>query len=42
MIKDSAHIRPLVIEGNEYYLSPGAHNEVQVAVVEEFAPRYRH
>ena len=22
MIKDSAHIRPLVIEGNEYYLSP--------------------
>jgi len=34
------HRIPLVIEGNEYYLSPGAHNEVQAAVVEEFAPRF--
>ena len=32
------HRIPLVIEGNEYYLSPGEHNEVQAAVVEEFAP----
>jgi len=31
---------PLIIEGNEYYLSPGIHNEVQAAVVEEFAPRF--
>lgn len=29
-----------LIEGNEYYLSPGAHNEVQAAVVEEFASRF--
>ncbi len=34
------HRIPLTIEGNEYYLSPGAHNEVQSAVVEEFAPRF--
>lgn len=34
------HRIPLVIEGNEYCLSPGAHNEVQAAVVEEFAPRF--
>ena len=34
------HRIPLIIEGDEYYLSPGAHNEVQVAVVEEFAPRF--
>lgn len=34
------HRIPMIIEGNEYYLSPGAHNEVQSAVVEEFAPRF--
>ncbi|MBQ7254271.1 MAG: restriction endonuclease [Bacteroidales bacterium] len=34
------HRIPLVIDGNEYYLSPGVHNEVQAAVVEEFAPRF--
>lgn len=34
------HRIPIVIEENEYYLSPGTHNEVQVAVVEEFAPRF--
>lgn len=34
------HRIPLVIEENEYYLSPGVHNEVQAAVVEEFAPRF--
>lgn len=34
------HRIPLIIEGNEYYLSPGAHNEVQSTVVEEFAPRF--
>ena len=34
------HRIPLTIEGNEYYLSPGPHNEVQAAVVEEFAPRF--
>ena len=34
------HRIPLMIRGKEYYLSPGAHNEVQAAVVEEFAPRF--
>lgn len=34
------HRIPLIIEGNEYYLSPGSHNEVQAAVVEEFASRF--
>lgn len=34
------HRIPLIIEGQEYFLSPGAHNEVQAAVVEEFAPRF--
>lgn len=34
------HRIPLIIEGNEYYLSPGTHNEIQAAVVEEFAPRF--
>ncbi len=31
---------PLIVDGNEYYLSPGPHNEVQAAVVKEFAPRF--
>lgn len=31
---------PLMIEGKEYLLSPGAHNEVQAAVISEFAPRF--
>lgn len=34
------HRIPLIIEGNEYYLSPGTHNKVQAAVVEKFAPRF--
>lgn len=34
------HRIPLIIEGNEYYLSPGVHNAVQAAIVEEFAPRF--
>ena len=34
------HRIPLIIEGKEYSLSPGAHNEVQAAVVNEFAPRF--
>ena len=31
---------PLMIEGKEFLLSPGAHNEVQAAVISEFAPRF--
>lgn len=34
------HRIPLIIEGNEYCLSPGEHNEIQASVVEEFAPRF--
>lgn len=31
---------PLMIEGKEYLLSPGAHNEIQAAVISDFAPRF--
>jgi BsuBI/PstI restriction endonuclease domain/BsuBI/PstI restriction endonuclease HTH domain len=31
---------PLVYQGKEYHLSPGKHNELQVAIVEEFGPRF--
>ncbi|MFA6593036.1 MAG: BsuBI/PstI family type II restriction endonuclease [Bacteroidales bacterium] len=31
---------PLVINGKELLLSPGEHNEVQVSVINEFAPRF--
>ncbi|MCQ2168430.1 MAG: restriction endonuclease [Bacteroidales bacterium] len=31
---------PLIVEGREYYLSPGVHNEVQASVVTEFASRF--
>lgn len=31
---------PLTINGTEYYFSPGEHNEVHAAVVNEFAPRF--
>lgn len=34
------HKIPVIIEGKEYLLSPGAHNKVQAAVLEEFAPRF--
>ena len=31
---------PVTIEGMEFKLSPGKHNEVQAAVINEFAPRF--
>ena len=35
------HKVSLVMEsGVEYHLSPGAHNELQVAIIEEFGPRF--
>ena len=34
------HRIPLVIEGNEYYLPPGAHNELHASVVQYFAPSF--
>jgi adenine-specific DNA-methyltransferase len=35
------HKVPLLLaSGDEYHLSPGPHNELQVAIVEEFGPRF--
>lgn len=31
---------PLTYQGKEYHLSPGDHNRLQVAIVEEFGPRF--
>lgn len=31
---------PVTIDGTEFKLSPGKHNEIQVAVINEFAPRF--
>lgn len=32
---------PLMMEsGIEYHLSPGLHNKLQVAIIEEFGPRF--
>lgn len=34
------HKVPLLYQGRVYRLSPGRHNELQVAVIEEFGPRF--
>ncbi|NJL54761.1 restriction endonuclease [bacterium] len=31
---------PLTYQGQEYHLSPGEHNRLQVAIVEDFGPRF--
>lgn len=31
---------PLKVNGEDFYLSPGKHNELQKAIIEEFAPRF--
>ncbi len=31
---------PLTYQGQDYHLSPGKHNELQVAIIEEFSPRF--
>jgi len=31
---------PLTYQGKEYHLSPGKHNRLQVAIIEEFGPRF--
>lgn len=38
--KRQQHKIPLVYQGKTYELSPGKHNELQVAVVAEFGPRF--
>lgn len=34
------HRVPLIYQGQVYHLSPGKHNELQVAVIEEYGPRF--
>lgn len=38
--KRQRELIPLLYQGKEYHLSPGKHNELQVAIVEEFGPRF--
>ncbi len=39
--KRDQHKVPLTLpSGKEYHLSPGAHNELQAAIIEEFGPRF--
>jgi hypothetical protein len=38
--KREFHLIPLTYKGKEYNLSPGKHNELQVAIVEVFGPRF--
>lgn len=38
--KRELHLIPLTYQGKEYHLSPGRHNELQVAIVEAFSPRF--
>jgi hypothetical protein len=38
--KRQLELIPLSYQGQEYHLSPGKHNELQVAIIEEFGPRF--
>lgn len=38
--KRNLHKTPLLVNGIELKLSPGAHNRLQKAIIEEFAPRF--
>ena len=38
--KKQVRKRPVQINGNEFTFSPGKHNELQKAIIEEFAPRF--
>ncbi|MFI3298128.1 MAG: BsuBI/PstI family type II restriction endonuclease [bacterium] len=38
--KREQHLIPVTVNGKELKLSPGAHNEVQAAVINEFAPQF--
>ena len=40
--KRDLHKIPLVIEGKEFALSAGSHNQLQVDIINEFAPRFAH
>ncbi|SFP01743.1 BsuBI/PstI family type II restriction endonuclease [Hydrogenimonas thermophila] len=38
--KRDIHKIPLVINDREFFLSPGSHNQLQVDIINEFAPRF--
>ncbi len=38
--KRESYLIPVTINGKKFKLSPGVHNEVQVAVINEFAPQF--
>jgi hypothetical protein len=38
--KRQLELIPLSYQGQEYHLSPDKHNELQVAIIEEFGPRF--
>jgi hypothetical protein len=38
--KRGLQLIPLTYQGKEYHLSPGKHNELRVAIVEAFGPRF--
>lgn len=38
--RNNDNLVPIVVEGKKFLLSPGKHNEVQAAVIQEFAPRF--
>jgi hypothetical protein len=38
--KRQLELIPLSYQGQEYHLSPGKHNQLQVAIIEEFGPRF--
>lgn len=38
--KRELQLIPLTYQGKEYHLSPGKHNELQIAIVEVFGPRF--
>ena len=40
--KRELHRIPLVIDGEEFTLSSGTHNELQVSIIEDFASRFAH
>jgi type II restriction enzyme len=40
--KRDLHRIPLVIDGEEFTLSSGTHNELQVSIIEDFASRFAH
>ena len=38
--KKKMHMMPVKINGNDFVFSPGKHNQLQKAIIEDFAPRF--